>query len=141
MATVVQIFLKCACPAEGMGTCRFWRFDAVHMFICRHLCCDLNPSLVKLRKILNSPFIFKCHIMPFFESPSPLVLPSFIYLPMLPSFFQIFSSLLLIFCFFLSCISDPSLSFFLLPRDCSHFLTIPRTSHTHPLNDPQTDPR
>lgn len=90
MATVVQTFLKCACPAEGMETCRFWRFDAVHMFICRHLCCDLNPSLVKLRKILNSPFIFKCHIMPFFESPSPLVLPSFIYLPMLSSFSKSF---------------------------------------------------
>lgn len=40
-----------------------------------------------------------------------------------------------------SAISDPSLSSLLPPCGCSHFLTLPRTRHTQPIDDPQKDPR
>uniref|UniRef100_A0A671VT30 Regulating synaptic membrane exocytosis 2 n=1 Tax=Sparus aurata TaxID=8175 RepID=A0A671VT30_SPAAU len=40
-----------------------------------------------------------------------------------------------------SAISDPSLSSLLPPCVCSHFLTLPRTRHTQPIDDPQRDPR
>lgn len=50
-----------------------------------------------------------------------------------------FSPFLLLFCLFN--ISDPSLSSLLLPCGCSHFLTLPRTRHTQPIDDPQKDPR
>ena len=49
--------------------------------------------------------------------------------------------LLLLLRFFLSTISDPSLSSLLPPCVCSHFLTLPRTRHTQPIDDPQRDPR
>ena len=51
------------------------------------------------------------------------------------------SPLLLLLCFFLGAISDPSLSSLLPPCGCSHFLTLPRTRHTQPIDDPQRDPR
>uniref|UniRef100_A0A3B4TZV4 Regulating synaptic membrane exocytosis 2 n=1 Tax=Seriola dumerili TaxID=41447 RepID=A0A3B4TZV4_SERDU len=51
------------------------------------------------------------------------------------------SPFLLLLCFFLGAISDPSLSSLLPPCGCSHFLTLPRTRHTQPIDDPQKDPR
>lgn len=104
------------------------------------LCRLLNPPLVKMRKTLNSPLISSnCHTMPFFESPPPLVLPSSIYLP-LPNPSSSTPPLLPLPQLHLRSISL-SLFFPLLPCDRSHFLTLPRASHTQPFDDPQTDPR
>lgn len=60
----------------------------------------------------------------------------------LQTFLSIYlSPFLLLLCFFLGAISDPFLSSLLPPCDCSHFLTLPRTRHTQPVDDPQKDPR
>uniref|UniRef100_A0A3Q1JRK4 Uncharacterized protein n=1 Tax=Anabas testudineus TaxID=64144 RepID=A0A3Q1JRK4_ANATE len=40
-----------------------------------------------------------------------------------------------------SAILDPSLSSLLPPCGCSHFLTLPRTRHTQPIDDPHKDSR
>lgn len=83
------------------------------LLICSLAICFVTiSSLVKLRKTLNSPFnitfLKLSHLWVSFSSSHFLLYP-----PSYASFcFQIFPSLLLLLCFSLSCISDPSLSFF-----------------------------
>lgn len=111
---------KCARSGSGISkmclSCRgHGNMQVLEIWCCSYvllkcLLCLSNPSLVQLGKTFNSSFIFLTssngHIMPFFESSSSsLVLPSYIYLPMLCSlskFFLLYSS---------SCISDPSVFF------------------------------
>lgn len=136
--------MSLSCRGHGnMQVLEIWCCSSVHLLPSVLWLC--NPSLVKLRKTLNSPFIFNFRKLShhaflwisFFSSPSLLHLPSY-------TFFFFFPTL---------CFSSPPLLllpqlhlrsiclFFLLPCDCSHFLTLPRTSHTQPFDDPQTDPR
>lgn len=86
---------------RGHGNMQFLEiWCCSHMFICCHLCCDSwIRLLVKLRKSLNSPFIFTFlklsrHVflwLSFSSSPSLLRLP-----PCASFFFQVVPSLLLL---------------------------------------------
>lgn len=131
-------------PAEDMATCRLRRSDTTHVLMerCRRHRVVALWSICGNAQEASQPSFYipsadlNCHIMLFIESP----LPSLLHLPTYGSFFlqpPLCSS----------SSASPSatshfhLSFFLLPCDCSHFLTLPRTSHTQPFGDPQTDPR
>lgn len=118
---------------------------------------DVSASLIFLTwfsslKLSHQPFLwaFSVSLHPISLRNLLFSLPQFphpsIYMPMILSISNPFSLspfllLLLLLHFFLGAISDPSLSSLLPPCDCSHFLTLPRTRHTQPVDDPQKDPR
>lgn len=103
-----------------------------------NLFCEL--SSVSLHPVSLRNLLFSLSLSPpgFLNSPSVCL---WLYLQTFLSIYLSPFLLLLLLCFFLGAISDPFLSSLLPPCDCSHFLTLPRTRHTQPVDDPQKDPR